>query len=217
MKKFSTIFANICPRTLFPLAAIAVALTFSACQNPQVKNEQNSNPPVKAWDFPEDAEAKKYLQSCEVEYQRVANRFAALIRPKTTLSDAELLDYINQMDIIIDAEMSKAGLYSSVHPNKELRLSAESCEQHFVELGTEMSLSRPLYDLINKVDVQKLKTDDKRYVEHMLRDYHRSGVDKDEVTRNRIKALSEAINLTGQQFDKNYREGGKTIEVNSVA
>jgi len=197
---------------------IVAALAAIACQQSSPKSApQAALAASPSWDLPADAEAKQYLQACEADYNLVAAQFNRLSKPVAALTDAALLDQINQMDIVMDAQMNKAGLYSSVHPNKEVRTAAESCEQHFVELGSEMSLSRPLYDLVSKVEISKLAVDDKRYVEHMLRDYHRSGVDKDEATRNKIKKLNEEINLIGQQFDKNYREGGKKIEVNSVA
>lgn len=194
------------------------ALTTLSCQQSSPKpSSQVTQAAVQPWELPADAEAKQYLQACEADYNIALSKFNSLSKPVIVLADSGLLDQINQMDIVIDAQMNKAGLYSSVHPNKEVRTAAESCEQHFVELVSEIGLSRPLYDLVSKVDVSKLAGDDKRYVEHMIRDYRRSGVDKDDATRDKIKKLIEEINLIGQQFDKNYREGGKKIEVNSVA
>lgn len=197
---------------------VALALAALSCQQSSPKpGSALAAVPSQAWELPADPEAKKYLQDCERDFNLVSAQFGRLSKPVAPLSDAALLEQINQMDILLDAQLNKAGLYANVHPNKDVRLAGESCEQHLVELLSEMSLSRPLYDLISKVNVQVLSADDQRYVTHMLRDYRSSGVDKDEATRNKIKDLNEAINLTGQQFDKNYREGGKKIEVNSAA
>ena len=168
-----------------------------------------------AWEMPEDFEAKTYLASCETGFMRVIaelESFAHVNLPK----DLALLDKLNKMDFILDLQLSRAGLYSNVHPNKAVRSAAEVCEQRFVEVSTDISLSRPIYDQLKRVDITNLSQSDKRYLEHLLRNYRRSGVDKDQATRDKIKKLSEEINLIGQQFEKNYREGGKKIELGSV-
>ncbi len=206
-----------CRSTIIAACACICMGTLVACQQSVPKsNKPELTRQHQAWELPSDPEAKKYLQSCEADYKTIATQLDDFTKAKRVATDVTLLDQFNQMDIIIDAQMNRAGLYSNVHPNKEVRTAAEKCEQHWVELITEITLSRPLYDAISKVDVQKLSNDDKRYVEHMLRDYRRSGVDKDDATRDKIKKLSEEINLIGQQFDKNYRQGGKKIEVASV-
>lgn len=168
-----------------------------------------------AWVLPEDAEAKSYLSNCETDFKRVAAELDSFTGLKPATPSA-LLDKLNNMDIILDRQLSRAGLYSSVHPNQHVRTAAEECEQHFVEVNTDISLSRAIYDQVKSIDATKVVGEDKRYLEHLLRDYHRSGVDKDQATRDKIKALSEEINLIGQKFDKNYREGGKKVELTSV-
>ena len=196
------------------LALLCTAIT--ACQHPVSKNSTPISSPARAaWQMPEEPEAKTYLTKCETEFRRLAVELDSFSNLKPT-NDLALLDKLNKMDLILDAQLSMASLYSSVHPNEKVRTAAEECEQHFVELNTDINLSRNIYDHIKKIDAQKLSPDDQRHVTHMIRDYHRSGVDKDQATREKIKQLSEEINLIGQEFDKNYREGGKTIELSSV-
>lgn len=194
-----------------------IFLLLTACQHPIAKTPVPAVPAPQrpAWQMPEDIEAKAYLGNCETDFKRVAVELDSFTALKSFTHSA-LLDKLNNMDIILDRQLSRAGLYSSVHPNKNVRTAAEECEQHFVEVNTDISLSRAIYDQVTGVDQTKLVGEDKRYVEHLLRDYHRSGVDKDQATRDKIKNLSEEINLIGQEFDKNYREGGKKIEVASV-
>lgn len=195
----------------------AVCLVMVACSQssskPNAKQPQVTQRP--AWELPTDAEAKAYLSECEADFKKLAFELDSFSSASST-KDKSLLDKLNRMDMISDAQMSKAGLYSSVHPNKEVRSAAEACEQHFVEINTDISLSRAIYDQVSKIDASQLGAEDKRYLEHMLRDFHRSGVDKDDATRDKIKKLSEEINLIGQEFDKNYRDGGRKIEVASV-
>lgn len=164
---------------------------------------------------PQDLEATAYVASCETDFKRLAAELASFADYKPA-TDLALLNKLNGMDLILDLQLSRAGLYSNVHPNKEVRSAAEVCEQRFVEVSTDIGLSRSIYDQLKRVDAAKLSLTDKRYFEHLLRDYRRSGVDKDQATRDKIKKLSEEINLVGQQFEKNYREGGKKIELSSV-
>ncbi len=195
----------------------AACLSVVSCSQPNPKAVVAQAPEVQraAWELPKDGEAKTYLSECETEFKKLAVELDSF-SGRTLVSGKSLLDKLNKMDMISDAQMSKAGLYSSVHPNMEVRSAAETCEQHFVEINTDISLSRAIYDQLRKIDASKLSLEDKRYLERTLRDYHRSGVDKDEATRAKIKKLSEEINLVGQEFDKNYRDGGKKIEVNSA-
>jgi len=196
------------------LALTCVVLT--ACEHPVAKNVTPVSSPVRpAWQLPEDPEAKNYLSQCEADFKRVAAELDSFSNLKR-LGDLALLDKLNKMDVILDSQLSKASLYSSVHPNPTVRSASEECEQHFVEINTDINLSRNIYDQVKLIEPQKLSVEDQRYVEHMLRNYHRSGVDKDQATRDKIKQLSEEINLIGQEFDKNYRDGGKKIEVVSV-
>jgi len=192
-------------------------LVLISCSHPvsKVISSPVSTAQRSAWVLPENTEARHYLMECEAGYQEVAAELDRFSHAEP-VADLVLLDRLNKMDMVSDSHLSKAGLYSSVHPNKEVRSAAETCEQHFVEINTDISLSRAIYDRISKIDSAKLNTEDKRYLANMLRDYHRSGVDKDDITRNRIKKLSEEITLIGQEFDKNYRDGGKKIELVSA-
>lgn len=168
-----------------------------------------------AWEMPQDPEAKEYVEHCERDFKRLTAELVSLTKftPPTELA---LLNKLNGMDLILDLQLSRAGLYSNVHPNEAVRSAAETCEQRFVEVNTDISLSRAIYDQLKRVDKAKLSSADQRYIEHLLRDYRRSGVDRDQVARDKIKKLSEEINLIGQQFEKNYREGGKKLELSSV-
>lgn len=197
------------------LGGVIFSLTSSQYSFAKVPAPVVPLPQRPAWEMPEDAEAKAYLSNCEADFKRVAAELDSFTGLKP-LSNSALLDKLNNIDIISDLQSNRAGLYSNVHPNKNVRTAAEECEQHFVEINTDIGLSRAIYDQVKGVDQTKLVGEDKRYIEHLLRDYHRSGVDKDQATRDKIKKLSEEINLIGQEFDKNYLEGGKKIEVASV-
>ena len=197
-------------QNFFIKTALAFMLSLMLVDVPAVAAVQSS-----AWEIPQDLEAKTYLTNCETDFRRVTTELASFSDFKPA-SDLVLLNKLNNMDLILDFQLSRAGLYSNVHPNKDVRSAAEVCEQRFVEASTDIGLSRTIYDQLKRVDMAKLSVTDKRYLEHLLRDYRHSGVDKDQATRDEIKKLSEEINLIGQQFERNYREGGKKIELASA-
>ncbi len=169
-----------------------------------------------SWPKPETKLAQDYIQSCAKDYQKVSSELMVFGKTKKAFADQKLLKKINQMDILIDKQVNLAGLYANVHPDAELRSVAEFCEKEWMGLVSDISLSRPLYDNIKRVKLSRLSAEDKRYVEHMLRDFKRSGVDKDESTRKKIKQLSDEIIQIGQEFDKNIREGSKQLVLNSA-
>ncbi len=78
---------------------------------------------------------------------------------------------------------------------------------------SEFQLDRELYDTLAAVKTDALDPMAKRFVEHLLRDYRRSGVDKDEATRKELAALKEDMVKTGQLFSKRIREDKRFIEV----
>ncbi len=198
--------------------ALLVACTPDTPQKPTQTPAENTNATATniVWATPASEEAVSYIKACQQDYEQIVAKLAEFADTSTSFDTPTLLSAINQMDILLDKQMNLASLYANVHPNAELRTTAESCEQQFVTLISEISLSRSFYERVAAIDTATLDALDKRFVEHMLMDFRRSGVDKDEATRKKIKQLNEEINLVGQTFDKNIREGSRKLIVNSV-
>jgi thimet oligopeptidase len=168
------------------------------------------------WPVPKNQAALDYVNSCKNDHQIIQAQLRLFEQTKRAYVTQELLTKINQMDIVIDKQVNLAGLYANVHPNEQIRTAAEFCEKEWMSLVSDLALSRPLYNLVKNIDQSTLSAIDKRYVEHMLRDFKRSGVDKDDVTRDKIKKLNDDIIQIGQEFDKNIREGSRQLVLTSV-
>lgn len=201
---------------LIHLLIITGALLSGCVAKTSAPDKAKSSTGKSGWEFSQAPEAIQYLESCRSDYDQVTAQLAAFSNTSKTFTTPALLKAINEMDLILDRQMNLASLYANVHPNVEIRTNAEQCEQKLVELISEKSLSRPLYNHLSRIDVNFLGALDKRFVEHMLLDFKRSGVDKDDATRDRVKRLSEEINLIGQEFDKNIRSGSRQLVLNSV-
>jgi len=82
---------------------------------------------------------------------------------------------------------------------------------------TALSLNRDLYEAFAAVDTKPFDANDRRMVELTLRDFRRSGVDKDEATRKRIAELNDELVKVGQEFGKNMREDVRSILLDDAA
>jgi thimet oligopeptidase len=101
---------------------------------------------------------------------------------------------------------SRASLARNVHPDPRLRDAAEAAEQEVDALSTELSLDRGLYDALAAVDPSGEDGPTRYLVTKSLRDFRRAGVDKDEPTRSRVRALREELVRIGQEFGRNIKD-----------
>lgn len=127
------------------------------------------------------------------------------------------LNVYNDILTLVDAAMSQASLLSQVHPHEQIRKDAEVCEQEVSSFVTELSLDKSVFEALRLGEHEHLDNAAQRMLEHTLRDFRRAGVDKDDATRNRIKALKAELVTIGQEFGQNIRNDRYVIELNGVA
>jgi len=145
--------------------------------------------------------------------QTLLDQLVAVPAPHTV---ENTLTFYNKLSIEISDASDLSSLMENVHPDAKVRTAAEKASQEVQAFATDLSLNRKVYDALKTVDVSKADAVTKRLLEHSLRDYRRSGVDKDEATRTKIKKLREELVQLGQDFDRNIREGTRSITVNSA-
>jgi thimet oligopeptidase len=109
-----------------------------------------------------------------------------------------------------------AGSLAGVSPDEGVRKAADDCSQSLTSVFSDYSLSRPLYERVSQVELATADAGTQRFVEKQLRAFHLSGVDKDDATRTRIKALNEELTVVGQEFDNNIRDSVSYLELDSV-
>jgi thimet oligopeptidase len=98
-----------------------------------------------------------------------------------------------------------------------LRQTAEKVSQKAATFGTELSLNRGVYDALTALDATKADAETRYYLTRTLRDFRLAGVDKDQATRTRIKALRDELVVIGQDFDRNIRTDLRTVTAKSAA
>ena len=106
------------------------------------------------------------------------------------------------------------GLYSMVHPDQAMRDASEELERELAQFTSALSLDRGLYDQLARAVPEELAGEEERRVlEHGLRGFRRSGVDRDEATRAAVLKLREELVEVGQTFDRNIVTGGREFVV----
>lgn len=134
--------------------------------------------------------------------------------PERTVGNT--LDGFNEMMKSLDSASSWASLLFNVHPDEGVRTAAQECRQAASKFITEVNMDRGLYDAVAGVDVTESDALTRRFVGHLLRDFRRSGVHKDDTTRARLAEIQQELVRLGQAFGQNVREDVKTLEVDPV-
>ncbi|MEO5745619.1 MAG: peptidase M3, partial [Terracoccus sp.] len=108
---------------------------------------------------------------------------------------------------------SVGSLFSEVHPDQAVRERAEAVVQDVQKLDTDLGLDPDLYAVFEQLSGDGLDLDAQRVLQRTLRDFRRSGVDRDEATRNRLRELNERAIRLSQEFSKNVRQDVRSIRV----
>ncbi|MBK7862660.1 MAG: Zn-dependent oligopeptidase [Archangiaceae bacterium] len=126
--------------------------------------------------------------------------------------DAQALALYDEVVDLLSNAGARAGLAKEVHPDLKFREACEACEQKIEAYNVELSLDRPLYDALSKVDQKALDPVASFWLFKTLREFRRSGVDRDEATRTRVKTLNEELVKLGQAFGRNIRDDVRTVQ-----
>ncbi len=198
------------------LLALGVAF-LSGCKSIESKIIKGTRVMQESYQKPSDLSGEEILPRCLEPLNVVAILEQQLIKEASKENFLATLEKYNEILIHFDAALSQASLMSQVHPLEKVRKDAELCEQKASSAATNMSLNKELYLALKMGESVNLPPDAKRLLEHSLRDFRRSGVDQDDATREKIKALREELVTIGQEFSQNIRDERLTIELDSVA
>ena len=123
------------------------------------------------------------------------------------------LEPFDELSRRLEELLSQPKFLFDVHPDAAMRQAGDDAYQEADRFATELSLNRDVYDAVAALDVSGESDATRFAVTKILRDFHLAGVDRDDATRARVKALRDEITAIGQEFDKNIREDVRTIRV----
>jgi thimet oligopeptidase len=159
--------------------------------------------------------AQALTDRCNAEIKRASAKLDALEKMQPPYTVASVLVPLNELGIAMAGGFGASSLYVNLSPLADVRTAGQGCEQAWNELNTRLGLSRPVYDAVSAVDVSQEDPETQFSVAKLLRDFKRSGVDRDEATRKRVSELQDEILKLGQEFDKNLAEDVRHIELDS--
>ena len=129
-------------------------------------------------------------------------------------SAATLESVYGQYDkIAFTAQQVQQSWYlKAIHPDEALRKAATDCTVKYSDLYAEFSMSNKFYQRVAAIDTSKLGEVERNMVLNSLEDFKLAGVDKDEATRKKIRALRKEIGEIGNLFSKNINEDTRYVD-----
>ena len=160
--------------------------------------------------------ADQLASVCEAEAVALREHLAALEEFGGDATVDGYLQSFNSLMVSLANIQLPASSLSGVHPDPEVRSAAEACTQSLASIGTDVSLSRPIYEAVSSLDQDAMDADTRFAVDKLLLGFRLAGVDKDEATRERIRALNAELVEIGQAWDRNIREDVRYLELAST-
>ncbi|MEU7143424.1 M3 family metallopeptidase [Nocardia sp. NPDC046473] len=144
---------------------------------------------------------------------RTASATLRRLADGTRRDTADVLILWNDADIALRGAESAALFFVEVHPDPEVRGLAEKLVQEVDRVKTDRGLDRALYEIVAATDSTGLAEVAARLRDHVLRDFRRSGVDRDDRTRARLRDISERLTELTQDFGRAIRDDVRSIRL----
>jgi thimet oligopeptidase len=147
---------------------------------------------------------------------RVRDRLATattILAAMRTAPPAEVLGLWNDLSIAVADAAAVTSVLTAVHPGSEVRELAEELGVEAAAFVTDLYLDPEAYAALVAVEATGLDDAARRMLELTLRDFRRSGVDRAEDVRERVRELRNLETEVDQSFSRNIREGRRTVRV----
>ena len=116
----------------------------------------------------------------------------------------------------LDAVRGPAQLLSQVHPAADVRTAGLDAVREVASFETDFSLDRACFERLAATSAGLLPPAERRLLERALRDFRRSGVDRDDATRARIQRLNEEL-VRGTSFEYCIARDRRTVRFAEAA
>ncbi|SEM40185.1 thimet oligopeptidase [Stigmatella aurantiaca] len=152
-----------------------------------------------------------FTAACTADIERAHGQVASLKKLDVKAQGAAVLAAYDEATASLINAASRSSLAREVHPDAAMRDAARACEQQVDAANVEISQDRGVYDALAAVDLAREDDATRYWMQRTLLDFRRAGVDRDEATRTKVKALNEEILKLGQEFGKNISEDVRTV------
>ena len=199
--------------TVWVLGVLSVACAHSgpAEKTPEVSASSAPSEGAQPWQ-----DAARLTAMCD---RHLAQATEIRERVKKPVSGARSLQNtlqpLNELAKDLDSAGGWAALMFNVHPDATVRKAAQECQKRLSAFSNETLMDQGLYQAVSAVPDSEVAGDAhaSRMLAHTLRDFRRSGVDKDAATRKELKTIHDEITRLKQSYGKNVREDTRFIEL----
>ncbi|MFO7736697.1 MAG: M3 family metallopeptidase [bacterium] len=179
----------------------------------QKKNEKSEEKKETAEDFGE--KGNEFIKWCRNELEKTEEMASELKSSQKKNSASEILDSFNKIEIKQYDVYCSAGINQFNHPDDGMRNAARICSRELNVQQTDFALDKELYEIFKSIskEDESLTEEDINYLEDVLADYKRNGVNKDEKTRKQLQELSSELTELYQKFHANISSGTKYVVI----
>ncbi|MGA8939961.1 MAG: M3 family metallopeptidase [Acidobacteriaceae bacterium] len=110
---------------------------------------------------------------------------------------------------------SQSGVMFMVHPLAAVRDAAQQLSQVISVEAVALSLNRDVYQALAALDATTADAATQYYIDRALLGYRLSGVDKDEPTRDRIRALADRMTQLSMSFSRTVQDDVRNIPIDN--
>ena len=110
-----------------------------------------------------------------------------------------------------------SGLMQQVHPDVAFRDHATAMTTKVSGVATALSLNPDVYHALAGLDASNADAATRYYIQRQLLEFRLAGVDKDNVTREKLKKLNDQLTEDQSMFDRNISDGQKTVEISNAS
>jgi len=141
--------------------------------------------------------------ACKAAMERARTGLEAVkTAPAPRDTAATLTAYDDALAAVNDAA-AQAELARKGSPDPEMRKAAEDCDRQLQAMFTAINQDRPLYEALSSLDLSGQDTTTRWWMTRDLLEFRRAGVDRDDATREKVRALADELVTIGQEFDRN--------------
>ncbi len=159
---------------------------------------------------PAAKEFAAHLRERVTQSEVILARILAVKGPRTI---ANTLEPSNELSMALDGAGGWAGLFEEVHPDSTVRETATSATKVIARFATDISLNKEFYQALAALDVSKEDAPTQYLMMKTLRSFRRSGIDRDDATREKLKGFSADLVRQGQEFDRSIGKDTRSIKV----
>ena len=110
-----------------------------------------------------------------------------------------------------------SSLLQQLHPDEKYRDAATAMTSKVGAAAAALGLNQGVYRALAAIDLSGADPATRYYVQRQLLEFRLAGVDKDDATRARLKALQDKLVDLQSAFDRNISDDQRNVTVDSIA